>query len=55
MNSIVLRLIAVRFAIAAGTLLIVSAIVFTATNLLPGSSGELHVLRLVVEPAFLGA
>jgi peptide/nickel transport system permease protein len=40
MNSVVLRLITLRFAVAAGTLLIVSAIVFTATNLLPGDVAE---------------
>lgn len=40
MNSIVLRLITTRVAVAAATLLIVSAIVFTITNLLPGDVAE---------------
>jgi len=40
MNSDVFRLIAVRVAVALGTLLIVSGIVFTATNLLPGDVAE---------------
>ncbi|MCC7047776.1 MAG: ABC transporter permease [Alphaproteobacteria bacterium] len=40
MNSIVLRLITTRVALAAATLLVVSAIVFTITNLLPGDVAE---------------
>lgn len=40
MHSLVIRLIGVRLLLAVGTLLIVSIVVFAATNLLPGSAAR---------------